>query len=177
MVSRSLPLSRFDNIRLHVEYVPLGSLRVTLRATKRHNARQLKKLADGINRVGFTVPVLVDDDLGIVSGHGRVEAAKLIGLDKVPVIRVAHLSKSELRLFAIFDNKIASEGQLDLDAVRLELEEIVLEAPELAGPDKRVPVIARATSLSDPQLRSFQRMTLSSPMMTTCATRHRASRA
>ena len=48
--------SRYDNTRLHVEYVPLASLRATFAKTKKHNARQLKKLADGMNRTGFNVP-------------------------------------------------------------------------------------------------------------------------
>ena len=123
--------SRFDNIRLHVEYVPLASLRATFRRTKSHSARQVRKLAASINRSGFNVPVLVDDDLDVVSGHARVDAAKLVGLAQVPVIRVSHLSREELRLFAIFDNKVASEGSIDLDAVRLELNDVVLHAPEL----------------------------------------------
>lgn len=123
--------SRFDNIRLHIEYVPLASLRGTFRLIKSHNARQLRKLANAINRVGFNVPVLVDEDLDVVSGHARVKAAELVGLAQIPVIRVSHLSRDELRLFAIFDNKVATEGELDLEAIRLEFDDIVLEAPDL----------------------------------------------
>lgn len=129
-MTRSTP-GLFDNVRLHVEYIDVASLRTELRRTKKHNARQLKKLAAVIDRTGFNVPVIVDEQLVIVAGHARVEAAKLLGMTTIPVIRIAHLSREQLRLFAIFDNKIASEGTIDLEAVQLELSEIVIAAPEL----------------------------------------------
>ena len=103
--------------------------------TKKHSARQLKKLADGLNRTGFSVPILVDDDRDIVSGHARAEAAKMIGLETVPIIRISHLSRDELRLFAIFENKIASEGIIDLDAVRLELDDLVVSSSDVVLTD------------------------------------------
>lgn len=124
-------LGRHDNIRLHVEYVEAARLRADQRPTKKHSARQIKKLAASIDRLGFNVPVLVDDDLQVISGHGRIAAAKLIGLDTLPVIRIAHLDAQQRRLFAIFDNKVATEGTIDLEAVRLELAEIVIADPEL----------------------------------------------
>lgn len=77
------------------------------------------------------MPLLVDDELAIVSGHARLAAARLLGLASVPVIRISHLTREQLRLFAIFDNRIASEATIDLEAVHLELSEIVIEAPEL----------------------------------------------
>lgn len=123
--------SRYDNVRLHVEYVEIGCLRAGRRKTKQHSARQIKKLAAAINRTGFNVPVMVDDDLSIISGHARVAAAKLVGLATLPIIRMSHLDPEQQRMFAIFDNKIASEGTIDLDAVRLELSEIVIAAPDI----------------------------------------------
>ena len=131
MASSSAHPSRFDNIRLHVQYVSIMALVDGFRPTKTHSARQLKKLAQAINTFGFVVPVVVDENLQIVSGHARVAAAKRIGLREIPVIQISHLSRDELRLFAVFDNKVAIEGQLDLDAIRLEFEDIVLESPEL----------------------------------------------
>ncbi|WP_375427838.1 site-specific DNA-methyltransferase, partial [uncultured Sphingomonas sp.] len=122
---------KYDNVRLHIEYLDLASIGVSRRTTNKHNARQIKKLAGAIDRSGFNVPVLVDDEPSIVSGHTRLAAAKLLGLSSVPVIRISHLTPEQLRLFAIFDNKIAGEATIDLEAVHLELSEIVLEAPEL----------------------------------------------
>ena len=131
MPSSTALASRFDNVRLHVEYVDRSSLRDDFRRTKLHSTRQLKKLAASINRTGFNVPVLVDDNLSIISGHARVEAAAFVGLDKLPVIRMSHLNPEQQRLFAIFDNKVASEGTIDLEAVRLELSEIIIAVPDI----------------------------------------------
>ena len=131
MSSSTALAGRFDNVRLHVEYVDRSSLRADFRRTKLHSSRQLKKLASSINRSGFNVPVLVDDNLSVISGHARVEAAALVGLDKLPVIRMSHLDTEQRRLFAIFDNKVASEGTIDLEAVRLELSEIVIAVPDI----------------------------------------------
>lgn len=124
------PPDRLDNIRLHIRYVPPGELKNGFRATKRHSARQIRKLATSIQEKGFLVPVMVNDELEILAGHARVAAAKLAKLDEIPVISVSHLSRAEQRLFAIFDNKIATEGTIDLDAVALELGDIILEEPD-----------------------------------------------
>jgi DNA modification methylase len=125
-----MPPDRLDNIRLHIRYVPPGDLKNGFRATKRHSARQIRKLATSIQENGFLVPVMVNDELEILAGYARVEAAKLAKLDEIPVISVSHLSRAEQRLFAIFDNKIATEGTIDLDAVALELGDIILEEPD-----------------------------------------------
>jgi DNA modification methylase len=122
---------KHDNVRLHVEYVDVARLQVRFRRTKSHSARQIKKLAGAIERTGFNVPILVDEDLTVVSGHGRLDAAKLLGISSVPVIRITHLTPAQLRLFAIFDNKIGTEGVIDSDAIFRELSDISVEAPDL----------------------------------------------
>jgi DNA modification methylase len=129
--SHPIPPGKYDNVRLHIEYVDVACIGVSRRATNKHSARQIKKLASAIERNGFNVPLIVDDELVMVSGQARLNAAKVLGLSSVPIIRLSHLSPEQLRLFAIFDNKIATEGAMDLEAVRLELSEIVIEAPEL----------------------------------------------
>lgn len=129
-VTSTVP-GKHDNVRLRVEYVDVARLQSRYRRTKTHSARQIKKLAAAIERTGFNVPILVDEDLGIVSGRARLDAAKLLGISSVPVIRITHLTAEQLRLFAIFENKISTEAAIDLDAVYLELSEIGVEAPEL----------------------------------------------
>lgn len=130
-----MPLSnrpgRFDNVRLHVEYVGASCLLADHRQTKVHSARQLKKLAGTIDRTGFNVPILVDENLSVISGHARLAAARQLGIPTVPIIRISHLSREEQRLFAIFDNKIATEGEIDVEAVFLELSEIAIAEPDL----------------------------------------------
>lgn len=63
--------------------------------------KQVKQIAASIERFGFTNPVLVSDDGEIVAGHGRVEAAKLLGMKKVPTLALAHLSETERRAYVL----------------------------------------------------------------------------
>lgn len=69
---------------VQIEQVVVSALRPSPRNARTHSRRQIRKIAKSIERFGFVNPVLVGDDLEIIAGHGRVEAAKLIGLDKVP---------------------------------------------------------------------------------------------
>ena len=131
MSSKNERLGRHDNIRLNIEYVEVSRLSAEYRQTKTHSARQIKKLASGISRDGFNVPVLVNDTFSIISGHARVAAARLLNMPTVPVIRVSHLSREQQRMFAIFDNKVSSEGSIDLEAVSLEVSEVVIDDPEI----------------------------------------------
>ena len=64
-----------------------------------HSKKQVRQIADSIRRFGFCNPVLIADDNTIIAGHGRVEAAKLVGMAEVPVRRLSHLSKEEVRAY------------------------------------------------------------------------------
>jgi DNA modification methylase len=86
-----------------------------------HSKKQLRQIADSIVRFGFTNPVLVTDDNMIIAGHGRVEAAKLIGMVEVPVRRLSHLNKDEVRAYILADNKIAENAGWDKDLLAIEL--------------------------------------------------------
>lgn len=123
--------SNFDAVRLHIEYVPTSDVRPAARRLKRHGKAQIARLAAGIDRHGFNVPILVDERCAIVAGQARLDAALLLRLDRVPVIRIAHLTEEQLRLFAIFDNRIAEESEWDDAALNLEFEELRLSEPEL----------------------------------------------
>jgi ParB-like chromosome segregation protein Spo0J len=67
----------------------------------------LEQIAASIRRFGFTNPILVDVDKAVIAGHGRVEAAKLLGMAEVPTIRLDHLTEDEIRAYVIADNKLA----------------------------------------------------------------------
>jgi hypothetical protein len=92
-----------------------------------HSKRQLEQIAASIRRFGFLNPVLVDADQGIIAGHGRVEAAKLLGLNEIPTLRVDHLNKAEIRAYVIADNKLAENAGWDKALLALELREISVE--------------------------------------------------
>lgn len=101
----------------------------------------IRKVADSITAFGFKQPIVVDKDMVIVVGHTRREAAKLLGLDKVPVIIATDLSEQDIRRYRIADNRVAEETDWDRDLLTIELGEIGeagldglgFDADELAG--------------------------------------------
>ncbi len=90
-----------------------------------HSKKQIKQIAASIGRFGFTNPVLVSDDGEIIAGHGRVEAAKLLGWEKVPTIALSHLSAAERRAYVLVDNKYALNAGWDKDILAIELQALV----------------------------------------------------
>ena len=130
----SKTVSRGSNIagaEVRVQYVAPDELKPALRQVRHRTLTQTKRLARSISEFGFLVPILVDQGMHIVAGHGRWEAAKLLELTSLPIIRVEHLTEAQLRLFSIADNKLPEGVRWDSDALRIELAEIELLAPEL----------------------------------------------
>ena len=102
-----------------------ASLRPYDRNARRHSKKQIRQIADSISRFGFTNPVLVSDDGEIIAGHGRVEAAKLLGLDTVPTLRLSHLTETERRAYVLADNKLALNAGWDTEILAIELQALV----------------------------------------------------
>jgi ParB-like chromosome segregation protein Spo0J len=88
-------------------------------------AKQLDRLKAIIERVGFRVPVLIDQHNGLVAGHARLEAAMQLGLPTIPAIRISDLDEAELRALALADNRIAELATWDEEVLRIELGELV----------------------------------------------------
>jgi DNA modification methylase len=103
------------------ESCPIASLVPYKNNARTHSKKQLRQIADSIERFGFTNPVLVSQDNMIIAGHGRVEAAKLLGMSDVPVRRLSHLNKDEVRAYVLADNKIAENAGWDRDLLAIEL--------------------------------------------------------
>ena len=101
------------------------TLRPYPRNARRHSKKQIRQIADSIERFGFTNPVLVSDDGEIVAGHGRVEAAKLLGMKTVPTVALSHLSETERRAYVLADNKLALNAGWDQDLLALELQGLI----------------------------------------------------
>jgi DNA modification methylase len=87
-----------------------------------HSKKQVRQIADSIKRFGFCNPVLISDDNTIIAGHGRVEAAKLIGLTDVPIRKLSHLSEAEVRAYILADNKLAENAGWDRDLLAIEMQ-------------------------------------------------------
>jgi DNA modification methylase len=107
---------------LFIEYQAVSALKPRASNPRTHSKKQIAQIANAIRRFGFTNPVLVDDANGIVAGHGRIEAAKTIGLAIVPTVRLSDLSEAEIRAYVIADNKLAENAGWDRNLLGLELQ-------------------------------------------------------
>lgn len=92
------------------------------RNARTHSKKQIKQIAASIERFGFTNPVLISDGGEIIAGHGRVEAAKLLGWKAVPTLALSHLSDTERRAYVIADNKLALKAGWDNEILGIELQ-------------------------------------------------------
>jgi ParB-like chromosome segregation protein Spo0J len=109
---------------LAVEYRPVEALVPYVRNPRTHSEAQVAEIAASIRAFGFTNPILIDGDNGIIAGHGRLLAARKLGLQEVPVIELAGLSETEKRAYIIADNKLALNAGWDRDLLSLELGEL-----------------------------------------------------
>jgi len=100
----------------------VASLRPYARNARTHSRKRIEQIAASIERFGFTNPVLVSDDGEIIAGHGRVEAAKLLGMKSVPTLALSHLSVAERRAYVLADNKLALNAGWDKDILAIELQ-------------------------------------------------------
>lgn len=90
-----------------------------------HSKKQIKQIAASIERFGWTNPVLVDAHGGVIAGHGRLEAAKLLGLETVPTICLENMSEAEIRAYVIADNRLAELAGWDDEILAIELQALV----------------------------------------------------
>ncbi len=108
-----------------VETLPIDQLRPWPRNARTHSRKQIRQIAESIRRFGFTNPVLIDGENRILAGHGRVEAARELGMATAPCLRVDHLSPAEKRAYVLADNKLALNAGWDEELLALELKELM----------------------------------------------------
>jgi hypothetical protein len=108
-----------------IEPMPVGRLRPYAGNPRTHSKNQVRQIADSIRRFGFTNPVLIGEDGEIIAGHGRVEAAKLLGLESVPTLRLAHLDAAQRRAYVLADNKLALNAGWDQELLAIELQGLI----------------------------------------------------
>jgi DNA modification methylase len=109
---------------VQVETLPIETLIPYARNSRTHSDEQVAQVAASIREFGFTNPVLIDAAGGIIAGHGRVMAARKLGLAEVPCIRLAHLSDAQKRAYVIADNKLALNAGWDEQMLALEFKEL-----------------------------------------------------
>lgn len=111
---------------MRVEMIKIGNIKPYPGNAKKHPKEQIERIANSIREFGFQQPLVVDSQGVIIIGHGRLRAAKKLGLDSVPVVRAEGLSEDQIRALRLADNKTA-ESEWDLDLLDLELEGIDLD--------------------------------------------------
>ena len=110
---------------MKVKITPVRELRPHPNNARTHSRKQVKQIAKSIEKFGFCNPVLVDDAKQIIAGHGRVEAAKLLGLEVVPTCLICHLSEAEKRAYILADNKLAENAGWDRELLAIELQGLI----------------------------------------------------
>lgn len=117
---------------LNVEYRKVEALIPYARNPRTHAESQIAKIAASIVEFGWTNPILVDGNNGIIAGHGRLAAARKLGLEQVPVIELAHLTPAQKRALVIADNRLALDAGWDEEMLALELAELSEAGYDLA---------------------------------------------
>ena len=105
-----------------LERLPLDRLIPYANNSRTHSEEQVAQIAASIREFGFTNPILIDAEDGIIAGHGRVLAARKLGMAEVPCIRLGHLTEAQRRAYVIADNKLALNAGWDEELLRVELE-------------------------------------------------------
>jgi DNA modification methylase len=105
-----------------IELRPIDGLLPYVRNPRLHSDAQVAQLAASMAEFGWTNPVLVDGKGGVIAGHGRLLAARKLGLDQVPVIELAHLTETQKRAYIIADNQLSLNASWDEDLLRVELD-------------------------------------------------------
>src|SRR5512147_1452652 len=115
----------------NVEHWPLGRLVPYARNARTHSDEQVAEIAASIVEFGFTNPILVDSEAGVIAGHGRLLAARKLGLTEVPVIVLGHLTPLQRRAYVLADNRLALNAGWNDELLGEELAAIQAEGFDL----------------------------------------------
>lgn len=109
---------------LEIVYKKTDELIPFVNNSRTHSDEQVNQIAASIREFGFTNPILLDGEDGIIAGHGRLQAARLLGLDEVPTIRLDGLDELQKRAYVIADNKLALNAGWDAELLQLEIQNL-----------------------------------------------------
>jgi len=147
------------SLKLKIEPRSVADLKPRLRNPRTHTEEQIRKIASSIERFGFTNPVLVDAKGEVIAGHGRLAAAKLLGISEVPTIRLDHLTEAEMRAYVIADNRLAELAGWDDQILAIELQylaeldfDVTLTGFEIAEVDLRIEALTAGESDEDDEV-------------------------
>ncbi len=110
---------------LQIETISVSTLKPYQRNPRTHTRKQVRQISESIETFGWTNPVLIDDEGGVIAGHGRLEAAKLLGIQSVPTIRLENMSEAQKRAYVIADNKLAENAGWDSELLAIDLQALI----------------------------------------------------
>jgi DNA modification methylase len=114
-----------EAFELQVIYRAIETLTPFARNARTHSRSQIRKLRDSIQNFGFVNPILINQSGTIIAGHGRVEAAKLLGMAEIPTICLEKLSPDQIRAYVMADNRLAEDAGWDKQILKIELQHLV----------------------------------------------------
>ncbi len=123
-LNSSIPTATYVATRRQILFVAIGDLIPDPDNPRKHGRAQISAIARSIEAFGFNAPILVDKNNKIVAGHGRYEAAKLLGLDKVPIVSLSHLTETQARAYLLADNKLTDRSTWDDNKLAIQLKEL-----------------------------------------------------
>jgi DNA modification methylase len=123
-LNSSIPTTSDVVTRRQLLFVAIGNLIPDPDNPRKHGRAQISAIAKSIEAFGFNAPILVDRNNKIVAGHGRYEAAKLLGLDKVPIVSLSHLTETQARAYLLADNKLTDRSTWDDNKLAIQLKEL-----------------------------------------------------
>ena len=109
---------------IEIKYKDINDLIPYVNNTRTHSEEQINQIASSIKEFGFTNPVLIDKNNGLIAGHGRVMGAKKLGLKEVPTITLDNLTEAQKKAYIIADNKIALNAGWDEELLKIELQSL-----------------------------------------------------
>lgn len=150
--------------KLGITLIKAGSLTPYNNNPRTHSKKQIRQIADSLKQFGWTNPILIDETGMILAGHGRLEAAKLLGMNEVPTIALRDMSEAQKRAYIIADNRLAEKAGWDEDLLAIEFQFLTEHIPdfdvEITGFDTgeidvllmgEQPVEEEAVELPDPE--------------------------
>ena len=123
---------------MQIQQIQVKDLIPYVNNSRKHSDEQVAQIAASIKEFGWTNPILVDGEKGIIAGHGRLMAARKLGMTEVPVIEISHLTETQKKALVIADNKLALNADWDTELLTIELDELLADgfALELLGFNK-----------------------------------------
>jgi hypothetical protein len=150
MATKTLPFDENFDSDLVVTMQPVEDLIPYDKNPRTHSPTQIERIAASITEFGFTNPILVDEDLNVIAGHGRLMAAQALELDVVPTIKLGRLTEAQRRAYVIADNQIALNSGWDDDLLQSELNELANAGFDLSvlGWGDNLPTFGETVDLS-----------------------------